>query len=193
MSTCKRTHTHSGSPAQAQWINEVSSGRGVKAFSSPALPLFSPSLPRTECQCWTPCSSPPIDKIRTTCSSHLLARESQADLLTHTPCGPPPPPSPFLPQPHVRKVKSSTLAACPWLPARRSALREKWSFPFFSHVHFSSMCCRGGTSCSLNIGTAGVGLCRHIVQQERRRHTSTPVSGTVSQITYFVMRNRDER
>lgn len=69
------------------------------------------------------------------------------------------PPPPFLPQLHVRRVKSSTLAACPWLPARRSALLEKWSFPFFSHVHFSSMCCRGGTSCSLNIVTAGVSLC----------------------------------
>lgn len=36
------------------------------------------------------CFSPPIDKIRTTCSSYLLARESQADLLTHAPHGSPP-------------------------------------------------------------------------------------------------------
>lgn len=71
-----------------------------------------------------------------------------ADARTQQPS--PPIPS-FLPQPHVRKVKSTTLAACPWLSARRSALEEKWSFPFFSHVRFSSMCWEGGASCSLNI------------------------------------------
>lgn len=99
--------------------------------------------------------------------------------------------SSFLPQPHVRKVKSSTLAACPWLPARRSALQEKWSFPFFSHVHFSSMCCRGGTSCSLNIGTAGVGIAaRHRLTEALERHTFTSVQA-LSHRVYCIIGNRE--
>lgn len=67
-----------------------SSGRGVKAFSLSTLAFFYSSLLLTECQCWMLCSRPPIDKIRTTCSSYLLARESQADLLTHAPHSSPP-------------------------------------------------------------------------------------------------------
>lgn len=105
------------------------------------------SLPLAKCQCWTLCFSPPIDKIRTTCSSYLLARESQADLLTHAPrCSPPL---------SCLSLMSGKWKVLPWqlaLDSLPEGVRFKRSglFPFFSHVHFSSMCCRGGTSCSLN-------------------------------------------
>lgn len=83
-------HMRTCSSAMVEWINEIAAvGVASKRFHLQCL-LSPSSMLLNECQRWMLCSSPPKDKIRTTCSSYLLARESQADLLTHAPrCSPP--------------------------------------------------------------------------------------------------------
>lgn len=73
--TCIWAHTCTGS--MNKWVGAVGEEESKRFQSS--VSFFSSPLRRS----LTLCSSPPRDKIRTTCSSHLLARESQADLLTH--------------------------------------------------------------------------------------------------------------
>lgn len=57
------------------------------------------------------------------------------------------------------------------------------------------MCCRGGTSCSLNIGTAGVGICRHSTLSNRNAGDTRSLlfQAPSHRSLNFVMRNRDER
>lgn len=93
LAVCLRRHIDTCAhvlTAMVEWINEIAAvGVESKRFHLLCL-LSSSALLLTECQCWMLRSSPPKDKIRTTCSSYLLARESQADLLTHAPRFSPP-------------------------------------------------------------------------------------------------------
>lgn len=72
-----------------------------------------------------PCS-PPIDKIRNTCSSHLLVRESQLDLLTHAASYTPTRACFAL---MAGKWKSTTLAECLWRRARTRTVHKKPPLP----------------------------------------------------------------
>lgn len=135
-------HMRTCSPAMVEWINEIAAvGVVSKRFHLQCL-LSSSSMLLNECQRWMLCSSPPKDKIRTTCSSYLLARESQADLLTHAPrCSPPL---------SCLSLMSGKWKVVPWqfaLDSLPEGVRFKRSglFPF-SLVHFSSARCSRGRS-----------------------------------------------
>lgn len=79
--------------AHVQWRNEIAVGVESERFHLRRLLSSSSSL-LSECQRWMLCWSPPVDKIRTTCSSYLLAKGvpgGPADARTSLLLPPPPP------------------------------------------------------------------------------------------------------